>query len=161
MIELLVVISVIGLLASVVLVALNDARKKSRDTKRLADMAQMQKALDLYYNINNRYPSPNSDSSCSGWDTTADGVFVSALRTAGIIAQDIKDPSINASCANYRYYRYGAGTSGCSANRGDFYVLGVNDMETSGRPYPQSPGWSCPSRNWQNEFDWVVGKFEK
>lgn len=57
LIELLVVIAIIGLLASVVLVALNGARAKSRDAKRIADMTEMNKALELYYNDHNYYPS--------------------------------------------------------------------------------------------------------
>lgn len=57
LIELLVVISIIGLLASVVLIALNGARAKSRDAKRIADMNQMAKGLELYYNSFNYYPS--------------------------------------------------------------------------------------------------------
>jgi prepilin-type N-terminal cleavage/methylation domain-containing protein len=56
LIELLVVIAIIGLLASVVLVALNSARTKSRDTKRVSDMNQVIKALEIYYNENNSYP---------------------------------------------------------------------------------------------------------
>jgi prepilin-type N-terminal cleavage/methylation domain-containing protein len=56
LIELLVVISIIGLLASVVLVSINSARRKSRDTKRIADMNQMAKAMELYFNTNNVYP---------------------------------------------------------------------------------------------------------
>src|SRR3989344_5662451 len=56
LIELLVVISIIGLLASVVLVALNGARAKSRDAKRVADMNQFAKALELYFNSCNSYP---------------------------------------------------------------------------------------------------------
>jgi prepilin-type N-terminal cleavage/methylation domain-containing protein len=56
LIELLVVIAIIGLLASVVLLALNSARQKSRDAKRLADVRQIASALELYYNDNNAYP---------------------------------------------------------------------------------------------------------
>ncbi|MBU0750208.1 type II secretion system GspH family protein [Patescibacteria group bacterium] len=48
LIELLVVIAIIGILSSVVLVALNDVRIKSRDSKRIQDMAQVTKAVALY-----------------------------------------------------------------------------------------------------------------
>ena len=47
LIELLVVISVIGLLASVVMIALNSARLKARNTKRLADIRQLTTAFNL------------------------------------------------------------------------------------------------------------------
>ncbi len=57
LIELLVVIAIIGLLASVVLLALNSARQKSRDAKRLADVRQLASALELYYDSNNGYNS--------------------------------------------------------------------------------------------------------
>ena len=56
LIELLVVIAIIGLLASVVLLALNSARQKSRDAKRLADVRQIASALELYFNDNSTYP---------------------------------------------------------------------------------------------------------
>ncbi len=57
LIELLVVIAIIGLLASVVLLALNSARAKSRDAKRLADVRQLASAFELYFNDNNSYPT--------------------------------------------------------------------------------------------------------
>jgi prepilin-type N-terminal cleavage/methylation domain-containing protein len=63
LIELLVVISIIGILASTVLVSLNGARGKARDARRIADIRQIQTALELFYNDNNRYPLPATASS--------------------------------------------------------------------------------------------------
>jgi general secretion pathway protein G len=49
LIELLVVISIIGLLSSIILVAMNGARMAARDSRRISDLHQIQIALQLYY----------------------------------------------------------------------------------------------------------------
>lgn len=56
LIELLVVIAIIGLLATLAVVALNNARSKSRDAKRVSDIKQIQTALELFYLDQNGYP---------------------------------------------------------------------------------------------------------
>jgi general secretion pathway protein G len=56
LIELLVVIAIIGLLSTLAVVALNSARQKSRDSKRVADIKQVQTALELFYADQNGYP---------------------------------------------------------------------------------------------------------
>lgn len=66
LIELLVVIAIIGLLASVVLVAMSGARAKARDAKRVADLNQLMKAMELYFNDNATYPVANSSGLLSG-----------------------------------------------------------------------------------------------
>lgn len=58
LIELLVVIAIIGILASIVLASLNSARKKSRDARRVADVKQIQLALEMYFDSNKSYPLP-------------------------------------------------------------------------------------------------------
>ncbi len=57
LIELLVVIAIIGILSSVVLASLNSARTKARDARRVADLKQVQVALELYYDANSAYPT--------------------------------------------------------------------------------------------------------
>ena len=60
LIELLVVIAIIGVLASVVLASLNSARRKSRDARRVADVKQLQLALELYFDAKGEYPDLTS-----------------------------------------------------------------------------------------------------
>ncbi|MEY2702991.1 MAG: hypothetical protein RLY43_1629 [Bacteroidota bacterium] len=48
LIELLVVVAIISLLSSVVMAALNDARARARDTRRMEDLRQINTALQLY-----------------------------------------------------------------------------------------------------------------
>lgn len=73
LIELLVVIAIIGLLATLAVVALGNARQKSRDAKRVADIRQIMTAISLYQTdrLDASYPPGNSltlgaGSSCSG-----------------------------------------------------------------------------------------------
>lgn len=56
LIELLVVIAIIALLSTLSVVALNSARVKSRDARRLADIKQIRTALEMYFDQNNKYP---------------------------------------------------------------------------------------------------------
>lgn len=174
LVELLVVISIIGLLSAIVLVSLNDSRASARDAKRIGDMRQLLTALEFYYNDFNAYPGSTasygeSNGGCGGWDSSnhdgdGDGnSFIDPLKDQGIVAAVPMDPQddLSGGCGGYDYYRYTAGSYGCDAAQGAYMVIGIRDLETSSGPHPDSPGWSCPSRNWQGEFDWVTGRFEK
>ena len=61
LIELLVVIAIIGILSSIVLASLNTARQKSRDARRVADIKQIQLAMQLYYDASSTYPTALSE----------------------------------------------------------------------------------------------------
>ena len=92
LVELLVVISIISILASVVLVSLNAAKGKGRDGMRIAQIHQVEQALAIYNSKHGQYPSnhPNSfpnngyvfldESVAENWaammqDLTSDGVI--------------------------------------------------------------------------------------
>lgn len=111
LIELLVVIAIIGILSSVVLASLNDARQKSRDTKRIADVKQLQLALELFFDANGKYPTAAQFAATDG---------------TGLVPNHIpalpKDPVTD---VIYTYAALGSGTS-CTD-----YHLGA-DLEDSG-----------------------------
>lgn len=57
LIELLVVVAIIGLLATLAVVALGSARERARDAKRMADVRNIQTAVELYYTDQADYPT--------------------------------------------------------------------------------------------------------
>ena len=74
LVELLVVIAIIGILSTLSVVALNSARAKARDARRLSDIRQIQMALEMYYDSVGIYPvslTPGSPLSYNGLDFLA------------------------------------------------------------------------------------------
>lgn len=82
LIELLVVIAIIGLLSTLAVVALNSARSKARDAKRIADIKQVQTALELYFNDQQGYPVASG---------TLGGSTMACLGTIGFAAASCAD----------------------------------------------------------------------
>lgn len=97
LIELLVVITIIGLLSTLAVVALNSARQKARDSKRVADMKQLQTALELYFNDKSSYPLVVGDGEIGNITNPANGI--ACLGDAGWEA----DASTAVSCATPVY----------------------------------------------------------
>lgn len=56
-IEILIVITVTSLLAGSIIVSTTNTRKRSRDSKRKADLLAIQSALEVYYSQNKYYPT--------------------------------------------------------------------------------------------------------
>jgi len=102
LIELLVVIAIIGLLSTLAVVALNNARLKSRDAKRISDIKQIQTAVELYYNDANAYPA-----AVTGLGTIATGgvTYMSNVPTNPAPVND-------GTCAAGSTYTYAMGTNG-------------------------------------------------
>lgn len=88
--ELLVVVGVVGLISTLAVTNLQKAQRRGRDTKRVGDIKQLQKALALYYDSHGSYPTAEagcvsslgscSSCPCSGtnWDTNS-GDFIKRL----------------------------------------------------------------------------------
>lgn len=57
LLELLVVVAIIGIISTLAIVALQGARAKARDAKRISDIRQIQTALELHFNDFSAYPS--------------------------------------------------------------------------------------------------------
>jgi len=95
LIEILIVIAIIGLLASVVLVGLGSFRARGRDARRIADLRSVQNSLELYYVKNNNYPAVNN------WTDLG-----TALIGASIGVTIVPNDPLSASAQNYSY-QYG------------------------------------------------------
>ena len=101
LIELLVVIAVIGMLSSIVLVSLGPAREKTRDAKRLQELNQVYKAIELYWADHGSYPSTGSitttycDPGCVGVSGNAIATenWVPNVVTEGYIGALPQDPN--------------------------------------------------------------------
>lgn len=136
LIEVLVVVAIIGVLASMILVGLGGARSQGRDARRIADLRSIQSGLELHFARFGQYPLSLTDPD-----------FVQAVRTIP------SDPNP----------AFGYGYCVRSADRGA-YVLAAY-LESAGHPslreyadsgvftgictvsVPGAPPQPCSSRN--------------
>ncbi len=98
LIELLVVIAIIGLLSTLSIVALNNARARARDARRVADIKQIQTALELYYNDKGEYPASASVVS-GGKIANGTAIFMNSIPTA-------PTPIDTTTCTSHNTYTY-------------------------------------------------------
>ena len=66
LIEILIVVAIIAILASVVLIGLGPTQQAGRDARRISDLRQIQNGLELYFNKCGYYPGDAVAGSCAG-----------------------------------------------------------------------------------------------
>ncbi len=109
LVELLITISIIGILAVLGLVSLQGARASARDSRRISDLAQLRLGLMLYYDDHQQFPMPVANGH--------DGPDTSVSTTTGTIFSDTDnplyprylsapfvDPNNNGATGHYYYY---------------------------------------------------------
>jgi len=116
LIELLVVIAIIGILASVVLTSLTKARSRARDTQRISQLREVQKALELYYADNGTYPDGPMFSGCSvaTWETSLTPLV--SGKYIGLIPSDPLNVTTGTPQYCYNYNTFSTTASGWTCN---------------------------------------------
>lgn len=108
LIELLVVIAIIGILSTLAIVALGNARARSRDAKRVSDIRQITSALELYYNDQGMYPTaitPGNSLAAAG--TT----YMALIPSNPTPVNDGNCPATPGSATNYSYSQINSNAS--------------------------------------------------
>jgi prepilin-type N-terminal cleavage/methylation domain-containing protein len=137
LVELLVVISIIGVLATLILTNLNEARVRARDVAKKQRLSQLKTALQLYNNDFMRYPATGNGlvfNACGVAGTTActpGGVFSAGSGPTIYLNQLIQSGSY----FEFKYYP-------CSS--GDTYRVKVT-LENASDPEIAASQVRCPA----------------
>ena len=142
LVELLVVIAIIGILAAIVIVALNSARVRARDARRQSDVTSLQSALELYNDSNNGYPNHDCNTNTAGAPAATGAAcaatfnsMIGDLTSSGFLQSGApKDPSDTAktnssASSNNFWYGYDVGSNG-QAFQLSYYEEGSSARKT-------------------------------
>jgi len=129
LLELLVVITLISLISTIIATQFSEARMRTRDIRRLADLREIRTAVELYYSTYGYYPCESGNSASS--------MFLSDLINEGYLSKKPTDP-INSGAFKYWYVGLpwvGANTCQTTPELAQTFELNL-DFETPGRPCP-------------------------
>ncbi len=127
LVELMIITAVLGILSTMVIMIINPVAQvdKAQDSHKKSDLAEVQKALDLYYQDNGQYPA-----STGSYQITNGAWGASWTPYMGKVP---KDPNVN---RTYVYY---------SANNGQSYWLYANLARGGKDKQACNNGSDCPS----------------
>lgn len=147
LIELLVVIAIIGVLSTIILISVDVARARARDANRVAQVRQMQTALELYYTDHNQYPE---DGCAAGGHSPGCGCIsfsytAELLHNGGYLGDVPEDPQHPSPC--YQYQQNYTGPSCGGAKPTPNYVLlfrGESQISEEYTPWVETgSGYRC------------------
>ena len=108
LIELLVVIAIIGILSGIVLISMNSARRAARDTRRISDIKEIMKSLQIYENAEQALPDVTnldlegqylcSGGAAPGWSASACVAGEETLTFVGTIHNPPDNPPGGGPC---------------------------------------------------------------
>ena len=152
-VELLIVVVVIAILASISIVAYNGIQQRGRDAIRSSDIAAIKKALELYKINNGGYPACDGSVYQAGNNTLSRVCSIhnlTALHSLEYLGKELRDP-INSGNFQYKYAvgfrnnQNGCGSSDLSQN----YIFGTRFESNSGNV----PIYTC----WSIELNYKDG----
>lgn len=135
-VELLIVIVVIGILATLVIVTFSGVQQKARDTKRETDVKALASQLEVYYANNGSYPGL-AQVQDNGWVTAN----LKGLDLAGLTAPTGTGNTIVGSGAaknNYVYAVTGTGGAACTTANKDCTTFVITATREAGDPITKS-----------------------
>lgn len=155
MIELMVVVLIIGLLVAIVIVNINDARKKGRDSRRKQDINTIQTAIEMYANERKAYPSTNASVENIISSSTTGSALISGGYLNTIPSDPAKNPNWTERVGRGRYvywspYQPGTGTW-------DYALLACTENDTSDGDKDASGGTWCTNAFNPNRYYLILG----
>ncbi len=150
LIEILVVIGILGVLSGIIVGSLNVGRERARDAKRISEVTELKKALELYYAQHSRYPISTScgatvpdNTWCNSVESLTGGHWIRDSGTPGVLAPYISkeptEPFQGATLSPGDIYLQKKGMFYFSDNGGKWYMI-VYGLEQSPHPNEKSDG---------------------
>lgn len=164
-VELLIVIVVIGILATITITAYNGIQQRARDSDRISSLNQLQKAIELYYVDNGRYPAITHglgfESSCGSQTENWGHCDRLKALTDALAPYVLLDPTSFSSATQGNYhYSYDSQTDDNFQTYGLIVTLegngGANDggYYSTGYELGQNPRY-CKDKYTGSDADWL------
>lgn len=156
LIELLVVFSIISVLSSIVLGAVSSARANARDAQRIIGLRQINNALNLYFAVNNQYPSIFSGPGSTYCSAISNSAGADPFKTSLLpyLSSMPMDPQYDGVTVVLPYaYQYCVGSSYATSSR-QYYTIWATQEKSNGNygtPWPtgfQPANYKYVLSNW-------------